>query len=293
LGESAHVVKSDEGTAGYLIETLNSLTARYRLNFTDDDTSSMELRDYLGFARDVGLDTKGATLQELDVLLPRAANGGYGKIDASYDIRFGQTALAALLDVKQLSKPGEMAIRNAMRRMVLSNYLKSDEQHDVAFSYATPGVFELFQEEGFAAFANHSQRQFRVKVPNAAIAAPAEVVLDKMELTVLSTLFSIENMLVAAIKDLYKLLNGKTIAPAKFEKSLGKFGDALKEFDRFDQTTSKGEIGTSTVFAMFDMLVRLAAGGNSATTSLLRLKSEAGGTQVEKLFLSDDAAKAI
>jgi hypothetical protein len=44
---------------------------------------------------------------------------------------------------------------------------------------------------------------------------------------------------------------------------------------------------------VFDTLVRLASNGASANTALLRLKSEAGGKSVEKLFLSDGAAQAL
>jgi hypothetical protein len=286
LGESAKVVKSDSRNLAYLIETLSSLTARYELAFTDDDTSDMELEDYLGFAADLGLDAKGATVAELRRLLPRAPNGGFGKVEASYDVRFGEAALEALLAVEELSALAEMRIRDAMRLIVLSNYLKSQEQHDVAFSYATPAVFERFRREGFAAFTNHSQREFSVRLP-VAIAAPSRVVLDKFELTVLSTLYNIENSMIDAIKDLYGLLRGPAIDAEKFEKSLGRFGDALQLFDKFDQATNKRGIGTASIFAMFDMLVRLAAGPVSSTTALLRLKSRVGEKDVEKIFLSD------
>jgi hypothetical protein len=288
LGQSANAVKSDASTLAYLIDALTSLTARYELAFTDDDTSEMELQDYLGFAADLALDNKGATLAELRPLLPRAPNGGFGRIDASYDVRFGEDALQALLAVKELSDSAAIRIRDAMRLIVLSNYLKSQEQHDVAFAYATPVVFERFRQEGFAAFTNHSQREFPVKLP-VAIAAPARVVLDRFELNVLSTLYNIENSMLDAIKALYELLRGPAIDPDRFEKRLGEFGDALNLFDRFDQTTNKRGVGTTTIFAMFDMLVRLAAGPTAASIALLRLKSRAGEREVEKIFLSDAA----
>jgi hypothetical protein len=292
LGESAKVVKSDKDTFGYLIDTLNSLSARYQLAFTDDDTSAMELNDYLAFARELGLDAKGAALADLVPLLPRAANGGFGRIDSSYDVRFGESALQALLSLSTLSKPAAGAIRSAMRMMVLSNYLKSDEQHDVAFAYATPSTFDTFDEEGFATFTNASERIFPVRVPNVAIAAPSAVNLNRMERRVLATLYNIENSMVKAIADLIKLLNGPAMSPERFEKALGKFGDALKQFDDFDQTTSAHGVGTSTVFAMFDALVRLAAPGGSANTAVLRLGSRVNGKEVEKLFLTDAAARA-
>src|SRR4029079_864920 len=73
LGESAGLVKPDPKSAGYIIDSLSSLTARYQLNFTDDDTSSIELKDYLAFAESLGLDGKGATLEEVAPLLPKDA----------------------------------------------------------------------------------------------------------------------------------------------------------------------------------------------------------------------------
>ena len=60
-----------------------------------------ELRDYLAFAKDLGLDTQGATIEELVPVLPRAANGGFGRVAAEYDVRFGARALMALLSVKR------------------------------------------------------------------------------------------------------------------------------------------------------------------------------------------------
>jgi hypothetical protein len=40
------------------------------------------------------------------------------------------------------------------------------------------------------------------------------------------------------------------------------------------------------------MLVRLAAGGDSATTALLRLTTKVNGENAEKLFLTEAAARA-
>jgi hypothetical protein len=114
-----------------------------------------------------------------------------------------------------------------------------------------------------------------------------------MELIVLATLYNIENDLIDAIAKLCDLLHGDAISPAAFERALGKFGAAMKTFDDFDQTTNRQSVGTNTVFAVFDTLVRLASNGASANTALLRLKSEAGGKSVEKLFLSDGAAQAL
>ena len=293
LGESAKVVRSDSRNTTFLIDTLSSLTASYQLGFTDDDTSASELRDYLAFAKDLGLDTQGATIEELVPMLPRAANGGFGRIETRYDVRFGAKALMTLLSVTQITPAAELAIRTAMRRIVLSNYLKNDEMHDVAFAYATPGVFGVFEEEGFATFTSRFERAFDVAIGSPSMSAPRTVVLDRMERNLLVTLYSIEDSMIGAIKGLYKVLSsGGHMDPEAFEKKLGDFGDALNRFDSFDQATNKGGVGVNSLFVMFDALVRLAARGEPANIAVLRLESDAGGKPVEKLFMSDEAAAA-
>ena len=286
LGESAKAVRADGRSLAYLVDTLEGLTADYQLEFTDQDTSAVELRDYLAFARDLGLSGAGATFEELEPLLPRGA-GGFGKCEAAYEVRFGQKALAALLTVKQISAGTEAVIRNSMRQIVLSNYLKTEGLHDVAFAYASPATFDRFREEGFAAFTNTSSRELPVRLLTA-IAAPSRVALNRMELNLLATLYDIESSLVDSVKDLYKLLNGgKAMDPGKFERALGRFGEAMNSFDRFDQTSGRHETGTSTVFVLFDALVRLAAPDGTANTAVLRLRSEAGGREVEKIFMTN------
>jgi hypothetical protein len=177
-----------------------------------------------------------------------------------------------------------------MRRIVLSNYLKSEGLHDVAFAYATPGVFTVFKKEGFATFANTSERAFNVQVADSGIAAPNQVELDRSERNVLVTLYNIEGSMVNAIKSLYKVLSSQSnLAPEAFEKRLGDFGDALIQFDNLDQTTNKDGIGVNTIFVMFDTLVRLAVPEGTANIAVMRLETDAGSKAVEKLFMSDAA----
>jgi hypothetical protein len=291
LGESAGATTAGRGTLQYLIESLTALTASYQLAFTDEDTSRAELEDYLAFAKDLQLDGEGATLGALTPFLPRAANDGFGHVETSYDVRFGSSAVEALLKVPRLSPDGEMRIRNAMRRMVLSNYLRGASLHDVAFAYATPAVFALFQELGFAAFTNVS-REVSV-APVLPVPAPTSVALDRMELNVLSTLYSIENDMVSAIAGLLKMLNARaTLTPEAFEARLAKFGSALVAFDKFDQASGGSSVGTTTIFSMFDTLIRLATAGSSANIGVLRLKSKANGRGVEKLFMTSEAIGA-
>jgi hypothetical protein len=292
LGQSAGVLAADEGTHSYVIDSLTALTARYDLAFTDEDTSEIELRDYLAFASDVGLATQGADLRALLPFLPRAANGGFGKIEAAYQVRFGPAAIGSLLKVKAIGSAAETRIRSTMRRMVLANYLKNDSQLDVAFAYATPGVHTLFAEEGPATFTNASMRVFAV-APVLAVHAPARVELARDELFVLATLIGIEQSMVDAIRDLVEVLAaGKVLKPLAFEKKLGRFGKALQEFDRFDQVSTARGVGTSTIFAMIDALAQQASGSASVHEAVLQLRSEARGRTVEKVFLSPVAAEA-
>lgn len=290
LGQSAGVIRADDDTRMYVIDSLASLTARYDLAFTDEDTSEVELRDYLAFARDVGLASQGASIDALLPLLPRAANGGFGRMDANYQVRFSRASIEALLKVKSLDAAAETRIRTAMRRMVLANYLKNDAQLDVAFAYATPAVHARFAELGPASFTNVSSRQFAVS-PVLAVRAPARVDLGREELFVLSTLIGIEQSMVDAIRALVGVLaSGKALEPADFEKKLGAFGEALVAFDRFDQTSNSRGVGTTTIFAMVDALARQASASTPVHDAVLQLRSEARGRVVEKIFLSEPSA---
>src|SRR4029450_11308792 len=103
-----------------------------------------ELRDYLAFANDVGLAARGATFSDLEPLLPRAPNGGSGRVKPSYEVRFGARAVAALVGVKAIPPKSEAAIRQTMRQMVLSNYLKNQELAYVVFAYETPAAVDGF-----------------------------------------------------------------------------------------------------------------------------------------------------
>ena len=289
LGESAKVVRAPNRNTTFLVDTLKSLTASYKLEWTDADTSEIELSDYLQFARDLGLDKKGATLAHLGPVLRRAPNGGFGRVAASYDVRFGERALAALLSVTQISAQAEAVIRSTLRRILLANYIKNDELHDVAFAYATQSTFDTFREEGFATFGSKFERVFPIAVPG--IAAPATVVLDRMERNLLATLYSIEDSIVKAIKGLYKTLTSQaSMDPQAFEDKLGDLGSALNAFDSFDQTNNRRGTGVNSIFMVFDALVRLASKDKPASIAVLRFESDVNGEPVEKLFMSDAAA---
>lgn len=291
LGESAGVVKANPRDAGYVIDALSTLTARYQLNFTDDDTSPVELKDYLAFAESVGLDDKGATLEGVAPLLPKNASGDFGKVTTSYDVRFGDQSLKAILSLKKLSATAELSVRNSMREMLLANYLKGgDSMHDIAFAYATPGIFKLFMKQGPNVFIGGiSDLVFPVSISIAGIAAPASVTLSRDERRLLVLRYDVENAFVEALRNLLDLLAKKKVNPSAFEKIVGSFGNAMQAFDDLDQTSNKHGVGTSTVFVLFDALVRLASGSSPALVAVLHLTSTVGDRVVEKLFMSDEA----
>ncbi|MGC4081516.1 MAG: hypothetical protein QM736_05205 [Vicinamibacterales bacterium] len=290
LGQSAGVIPVAGHTGEYVIEALSSFNARYQLAFTDESTSVSELADYLAFARDFGLDAYGATQADLAPLLPVAADGTLGPIDTSYDIRFTADSLKALVSLKGLSRMSELRLRRRMRLMLLANYLKTRELLDVAFAYATDGVYTLYKSEGTAQFPARAQRTFLVSV-NAEIDAPAQVTLDRIELERLTTLFNIEEAFIAATRRLLQVLGGASSKPSDVEKVLAAFGSTMKDFDDFDQASSRDGVGTSTVFALFHELVRLADPAAQRYVAILRLSSRIGTAPVEKIFLTDGAVR--
>ena len=290
LGQSAGVLASRTPTAQYVVDALNAFTARYELAFTDADTSAAELNDYLAFAKDLGLDRHGATLTQLEPLLPRAQNGGFGPVEASYEVRFSPESLAALASMQALSKSDELQLRRRMRLMLLANYLRSRELHDVAFAYASDPVFLAFRNEGAASFPMHAERTFPVTLP-AGIGAPASVTLDRIELERLTTLYNIETGFIDATRGLLAALAAPRTTPAALEQVLHRVGNAMKDFDDFDQTSGRNGVGTSTVFVLFSELVRLADPGGERSVAVLRLTSRVGATPVEKLFMTDAAAR--
>ncbi len=295
VGESSKLVASKESNLAYFIETLKSLTASYQLDFTDANTSGGELSDYLAFAKSVGLDRQGATLDELLPFLPKAVDGTFGDVRTSYDVRFGEQSVQALLTVKSLSEEAEQAIREKMRLNLLANYLKTDGLHDVAFAYATQQVFDTFMSEGFATFMNTtSSREFPVEVDIDLDITPSKVTLDKTELQTLTTIFFIENSMIDAIRSLCNLIGaGTAMDPREFERKLAKFGDAMNKYDAFDQSSGKHGAGTDSVFILFDTLLQLASqGGAPANIASLSLTSKVGTKTFEKIFLSDEAVHA-
>lgn len=263
MGQSKGVLKG-EGT-DFAIDQLTALTARYDAGFSDHDTTAEELAGYLDFARELGLDRYGATLENVGPLLPRTATGSYGPIAMTYEVRFGEKAVAALLSLSGLRAEHEAAIREVLRSQLLRNYERGGSLRAVAHRYASQTVYAEYRSSGFAVFSRkHGQ--------------------------LLPTLYSIEDSLIDAIRKLYEVLGSKKpITPKQFEKRLTKFGKALQLYDRFDQTSAG--TGTNSIFFVFDTLIRLASGeAEPANIGILRLRAGTGEHAREMAFLTPEAA---
>lgn len=280
LGESSGALQFDKSNQQFLLDVIRSMSARYELNFQDEKTTAEELRYYLSFAREFGLAESGVTFESISRMLP-SANRNFGAVDAAYEVVFNEEGLKSAF-VQQA--PGDR-IRSIMRSIVFANYVRESAPFlaEIGWCYFTPGIYLLFKETGtgFNAASPLSFRPIAVPEGAALFDAPEQITLRPEQLAILSTLYRIEDRFVSALLQLQKLLarpaGSRPMKVSEYEKALQDFGGALKSFDSFDE-------GVNTVFAVLDQLIR-AAGGDTLRGSMLRLKSEADGRKVEKLFL--------
>jgi hypothetical protein len=163
---------------------------------------------------------------------------------------------------------------------VLANYLKRPELANIGWCYWTQGIYNSWKD-GQAAFTNHSSAvEFRGIAPSPfAQPEPASVVLQPSELHVLSTLFFIEDDIVAGLQSLDSLIHKEVISPRDFEAALSRIGSALKTLSDFSE-------GVNTIFAIFDQLVALQTSAPDARISSLTVTSQVGTRQVTKVFLT-------
>ena len=291
LGESHGVLAFDKANQQYLLDAITGMAASYGLSFDDPKTTAQELSYYLSFASDFGLtEGEGATLKDLRAVLPEKSPDDFGPISANYEVRYSEPGLRALFS----APTSDDQIREIMRKIVLANYIReSDSLAGIGWCYWTQGVFDIWKQ-GQADFTNHSSLEFKPiqASPFANLSAPNKVALNKNQLFVLSTLFFIEEKMVAGLQKLQTIIQGsatgaKKIQPHEFERALSKIGDALKDFDDFDE-------GVNTVFAVFDQLINLRTPAGQSRASSLSLVSQvdSDGTirEVTKMFIAQPEA---
>jgi hypothetical protein len=286
LGETAGAVASSPETLEYLIDTLTEMTASYQITFTDEQTTRAELMDYLSFARSLGLDAKGPTFAELQPLLPMRGADDFGKMSATYNVRYTGAALELLL---RRTFPNVEDIRHFMRQILLASYIDRPFSAEMGRAFSTPGLCELWATQGGPAFTNRlSSVEFSpISSPIAGLQPRAKAVIQPgLQINVLSTLFGIQDHLIEAMQALFTLMRTPGgLSPAVFEQKLDGFGDALGEFNRFSQFDDRTQ-GVNTTFFVFDRLIELYGGNASMRAASLELTSEVNGQTLKKVFVA-------
>jgi hypothetical protein len=287
IGESNGVLEFDKENQQYLIETISSMAANYQLNFTDSQTTTKDLNNYLSFAKDFDLDKEGATADQLKLLLPKVAEDNYGAVSLNYEARYTEEGLRALFE----NMPDENTIRRIMRKIVVANYNKGKGAHlsMIAWAYWTQDAFNQWSQNPTGFAQTTRVKEFIPNNPPFGLQAPSRVQLDSAKLSVLATLFRIEDSLVEGLQQLGALIErAKTgtakLKPKEFEDSLRHIGGALNDFDKFDE-------GFNTIFAVFDQLVNQNLPSEEARASSLKLASTAGPQQTSLMFIAQPKLK--
>jgi hypothetical protein len=298
LGESAGKVGSgaaafDVRNRQYMIDVLTGAAATYQVLLEDRHTSREELQYYLSFARQIGLDRVGVTLDALEQVLPAKTVEGktdFGNVSADYRVRYNKRTLRRMLDVR-IDEQVASLIRSVMRRIVLGNYVQSRHRahlSPIGWAYWTEGVHAYWRREG-ANFTNHSTINFRPDASPFEGLAPdsGEISLNRTQSLVVNTLCLIEEHMIAGIRKLYDVFRREdAISPRDLERAVSDIGTALGYFDDFDEDTN-------TMFAIFDQLVQLVDRSPDVRSSSLQLTSEiesadsAQPLRVTKVFTSD------
>jgi hypothetical protein len=277
LGETKVTDSSfDPDSQQYAIDVITGMSAQYSVTFTDADTSSAELDDYLVFARQLGLDAVGATRAGLAPVL-ELKGASFGKTSSLYDVRYTSKAVEQLLR----SNPTPAQIKGILRRIVLANYFSEPLLHDVGWLYASDDVRKLFDDNvnGFeSASSILGDAVVRITSPIPGILPPSTFSNTNQIRADVATLFRIEDKILKAFNDLTTLLRSENrIQTRDLEDRLKSFGTALDAFDGFDN-------GENSIFAVFDGLIQLGTTLASARASSLTFTSVKDGADRTKVF---------
>jgi hypothetical protein len=274
----------DKKTQQYVLDVITGMSASYGVTFTDTDTSSAELDDYLRFARELGLDKVGATREALAPVL-EFKNGSFGKIDSDYQVRYTEAGIRKLIELRH----SDDDIRNILRRIVLANFIGHPTLHDVGWLYASDDVRALADANGPSFVTSASilgGATVRLSSPIPGIQPPNRFENSPVIRNDVSVLFMIEDKVIGAFRQLKTLVNSPgQIKTAELESRLKSFGDALDSFDKFD-------MGENSVFAVFDGLILLSTTAAEARSSSLTFKSTKDGAERTKVFSLQAKAEA-
>ena len=265
----------DKNTQLYSLEVITGMAAQYSVTFTDTDTSSAELDDYLLFAKQLRLDQVGATRDALAPVL-EFKNGSFGKTESAYEVRYTAQGLQKLFT----TRANNSDIKQILRRIVLANYFSHPTLHDVGWLYGSDDVRVLFDQNQNNFINTESilgNATVTLASPIPGVSAPTRFQNSFMIRNDVAILFRIESRMLRAFGDLTALLTGRNIKTGDLEDRLASFGEVLQSFDGF-------AMGENSVFAVFDGLVLLATPAMEARSSSLTFKSTKDGNEHTKVF---------
>ncbi|HEX4947290.1 MAG TPA: hypothetical protein VFZ34_11525, partial [Blastocatellia bacterium] len=180
-------------------------------------------------------------------------------------------------------------VRQVMRQIVLTNYVRKEELADVGWCYWTQRVRNQWEESAktsISAFRDSTQSLIVDEVQELpftrlTLPKPSRIVLPAHFRDLLDTLYQIEDRFVAGCRALSALIQSHAQkSPHDFEEALGQIGAALTAFDRLDE-------GDNTVFAVLDQLVRLETPPSQARASSLTLISKLpNNEELNKRFIA-------
>jgi hypothetical protein len=279
IGETHGALQPDRKNQQFLIDAITGGSVTYSLSFSDTKTPRKSLEYFLSFADSFGLVAQGASLDKLLPLLPRPnpEKDDFGPMEVNYEVRYTDLGLRRLMSAPLV----EANVRRNLRTIVLASYLRDPGLTSLGWCYWTQGVYDLWKK-GQAVFTNRiSPVAFSpiAASPFAQFPAPSGANLQPEQLHVLSTLFFIEDNLVAGLTSLDSMIHTTHISPSEFERNLGKLGSAFEEMDDFDQAVNG-------LFCFFDQMVRAQTPAAEARLSSLTIKSKVGNQDVSKVFLS-------
>jgi hypothetical protein len=284
--------KFNQKDKDYLLDVITGQSATYSSTLSDTNTSPVKLGHLLAFAQELGLDVKGATLDALQPVLQKGADGNYGPVNASYRVKFSEQGLSSLFKNGNVT---DVQIRKILRRIIISNYAGDVGLAPVAWLYCSDQVRDLALGQGGFITSDSilgdalQEHLVQIEVP---FGGMTPVVTNNMFVRrQVTTLFLIEKTLINAFLQLQTVVKKQGIALQDLEKPAKSFGDALNSFESMAEL-SQGS--SSPTFAVFDGLIQLATPASQARDSALALKVGPPTAEHQMLFqlVSETAALA-
>jgi hypothetical protein len=253
----------------YLLEVITATAATYKSRLIDNNTTPEKLDRILSFAKQLGLDARGANVDALAPVLQLNA-GNYGPVNADYAVRFSELGLRNLFSAGTVDAE---AIRGILRTLIVSSYAGKATLEQVAWLYCSDAGRELFADNPVS-FANSETLlanvgDLRIRNPFPTLKVNVQDMNTFLVRTLAAALFGIERNIINAFTMLQDGVQGGNITLDRLEQASRHFGDALNSFDEQAELCQ----GTSNpIFAVFDHLIQLATPAAQARNSAVTLK---------------------